>query len=463
MTTTILTAESAPRSVTSQREIGKARRGKTPRSSHGSWQPPSGRQDPVELLESQAAERLPQLVPIRYGRMISSPFAFLRGSAIVMAHDLAATPVSGIRVQACGDCHLSNFGIFATPERNIVFDINDFDETLPAPWEWDLKRLATSLVVACRYRGFRAREARAAALAAAQAYRRTMAVFSGMHTLDVWYARLDLSTIMERLDPEVRARTEKGVAKAMAKDHLHALSKLTALVDGRRQIVNQPPLVTRIPLSDETAVQLQEVFTAYLRTLQDDRKELLGRYRFVDLALKVVGVGSVGTRCFIALLEDPSGADGEDPLFLQAKEASRSVLEGHAGRSKYRNHGQRVVCGQRLTQAASDMFLGWTRNRTNGRDFYFRQLRDVKGSIEIEEVRPEGIELWARGCGWVLARAHARSSGLAAAISGYLGTGDSFDSAIADFAEGYADQTERDHAALVHAVESGRVEALTGL
>ena len=460
---TVLTAESAPRSIASQREIGKALRGKASRASHASWTPPDGRPDPIALLESQAVDRLPHLVPIRYGRMVSSPFAFLRGSAIVMATDLASTPVTGITVQACGDCHLSNFGIFATPERHIVFDINDFDETLPAPWEWDVKRLATSLVVASRYRSFKARDGRVAALSAVATYRQAMAAFAEMHTLDVWYARLDIETIMERLTPEMRKRTQKGLDKAMAKDHLQALSKLTEIVDGRRQIIDQPPLVSRLPINDDIAVRLQSSFRAYRRTLPDDRRALLERYKFVDVGLKVVGVGSVGTRCMIVLLEDPTGADGENPLFLQGKEASASVLEAHAPKSKYRNHGQRVVCGQHMTQAASDIFLGWTTDKVAGRDYYFRQLRDVKGSIEIDAVRPEGIALWAKACGWGLARAHARSSAKAAEISGYLGSSDAFDEAIADFAEAYADQTEHDHALLVAAVESGRVIAATGI
>ncbi len=460
---TILTAESAPRSVASQKEIGKALRGRTTRASHAAWTPGPDRPDPIDLLELQAADRLPHLLPIRYGRMVTSPFAFLRGSAIVMANDLASTPVTGITAQACGDCHLANFGIFATPERNIVFDINDFDETLPAPWEWDVKRLAASLVVASRYRNFKASDARSAALAAVSTYRLAMGAFAEMHTLDVWYARLDVSTILERLTPEMRKRAEKGVEKAKTKDHLQALAKLTEVVDGRRQIIDQPPLVSRLPANDDIAVRLQAAFKAYRRTLPDDRLALLERYKFIDVGLKVVGIGSVGTRCMIVLLEDPTGADSEDPLFLQAKEATASVLEPHAGRSKYRNHGQRVVCGQRLTQAASDIFLGWTNDRAAGRDYYFRQLRDVKGSLDIDIVKPEGIGLWGRGCGYVLARAHARSSAKAAEISGYLGSSDAFDEAIADFAEAYADQTEQDHAALVAAVESGRITAQTGV
>ena len=460
---TILTAESAPRSLTSQREIGKAMRGRTPRGSHADWSPPPDRPDPVDLLESQSAARLPHLLPIRYGRMISSPFAFLRGAAIVMAGDLASTPSTGIDVQACGDCHLTNFGVFATPERNVIFDINDFDETLPAPWEWDVKRLAASFTVACRYRGFKAKEARRAVLNAVETYRNAIAGFAEMHTLDVWYARLDVQTMLDRLTPEFRARAEAGLAKARTKDHLQALSKLTEEVDGRHRIVDQPPLLTRIELTDDVAVAVQSAFRAYRRSLQDDRRALLERYRFVDIGLKVVGVGSVGTRSFIVLFEDSTGADGENPLFLQVKEATASVLAPHAGKSKYRNEGQRVVCGQRLTQAASDIFLGWSTVRETGRDFYFRQLRDVKGSIDIDVAVPEGLALWAKACGWTLARAHARSSALAGEISGYLGSSDAFDQAIADFSEAYADQTERDHAALVAAAESGRIEARTGI
>jgi len=460
---TILTEESAPRGAQSQRAIGKALRGSVPRAGHAVFSPDGSRADPIDLLESQAVGRLPHLTPIRYGRMLTSPFAFLRGSAIVMAADLATSPITGITVQACGDCHLSNFGIFATPERNIVFDINDFDETLEAPWEWDVKRLAASIVVAGRSRRFKAKEVRRAALAAVAMYRQAMAGFAEMHTLDVWYARLDVGTILDRLDPEMRQVAEKGLAKARTKDHVQALAKLTEVVDGRRQIVDQPPLVMRLPVNDDIAVRLQDSFRAYRRTLEDDRRRLLERYKLVDVGLKVVGVGSVGTRCLIALLEDPTGADGENPLFLQAKEAGPSVLEAHAGRSRYGNHGQRVVCGQRMTQAASDIFLGWTRDKILDRDYYFRQLRDVKGSIDVDAVKPEGLTLWGRGCGWTLARAHARSSGAAAEISGYLGSSDSFDEAIGDFAEAYADQTEQDHAALVAAAESGRIRAETGI
>jgi uncharacterized protein (DUF2252 family) len=438
---------------------GKALREQVPRAAHAEWAPASDRSDPVSLLEEESTGRLPNLVPIRYGRMISSPFAFLRGSAVVMAEDLAGTPRTGINVQACGDAHLANFGVFATPERNIVFDINDFDETLPGPWEWDLKRLAASFVVSGRHRGFDTATTRTAVLAMLRIYGLRMRELAAMRTLDVWYSRLDADQLLTALKGTQRRAIGKGLAKARLRDHLQAQAKLTEVVDGRRRIIDAPPLIQRVDLDGERDF-VHRTFQDYIRTLQLDRHTLLSRYRFVDFALKVVGVGSVGTRCFIVLME---GRADDDPLFLQIKEATSSVLERHLKRSRYRNHAQRVVDGQRLTQAASDIFLGWTRGRdSEHRDFYWRQLRDVKGSADLDTIEPAGLILYGEACGAALARAHARS-GDAALITGYIGTGNAFANAVADFAERYADQTEKDHAALVAAVKSGRIEAVDGV
>jgi uncharacterized protein (DUF2252 family) len=438
---------------------GKALRERAPRAAHAEWSPAPGRSDPVTLLEEQSAGRLPKLVPIRYGRMMTSPFAFLRGSAVVMAEDLAGTPTAGIGVQACGDAHLANFGVFATPERNIVFDINDFDETLPGPWEWDLKRLAASFVAAGRHRGFDQATTRTAVLAMLRLYGLRMRELAAMRTLDVWYSRLDADQLLNALKGSQRRAVAKGLEKARLRDHLQAQAKLTEVVDGRRRILDAPPLIQRVDL-DGDAEFIRGTFKDYARTLQLDRHALLSRFRFVDVALKVVGVGSVGTRCFIVLME---GRADDDPLFLQIKEATSSVLERHLKKSRYRNHAQRVVDGQRMTQAASDIFLGWIHGRgAERRDFYWRQLRDVKGSADLETIQPAGLILYGEACGAALARAHARS-GDAAMITGYIGTGGAFAEAIADFAERYADQTEKDHAALVAAVRSGRVEAVEGV
>jgi uncharacterized protein (DUF2252 family) len=437
---------------------GKALRERVPRGSHGEWAPAADRPDPIAQLEEQCADRLPDLVPIRYGRMATSPFAFLRGSATVMANDLANTPRTGIEVQACGDAHLANFGVFATPERNIVFDINDFDETLPGPWEWDVKRLAASFVVAGRDRGFDEATNRTAVLAMVWVYGMRMRELAAMRTLDVWYSRLDADMLLNALKGTQRRTVEKSLAKARLRDSLQAQAKLTEMVDGQRRIVDAPPLIQRVALGGDSEGEfIRTTFEDYSRTLQADRHALLSRYRFVDVAMKVVGVGSVGTRCLIVLME---GRADDDPLFLQVKEANESVLERHLRKSRYRNHAQRVVTGQRLTQAASDIFLGWIRGRGDEhRDFYWRQLRDVKGSADLETIQPAGLILYGEACGAALARAHARS-GDAAMITGYLGTGGSFAQAIADFAERYADQSEKDHAALVAAIMSGRLEAL---
>jgi uncharacterized protein (DUF2252 family) len=443
-------------------ELGRAARQSTPRRSHASWKPAPDRPDPIELLEAQAEDRLPDLAPIRYARMAPSPFTFMRGAAIVMAHDLASTPETGIRAQLCGDAHLLNFGTYASPERALLFDLNDFDETLPGPWEWDVKRLAASLVVAGRDNGFDAADCCKAAQACAASYRRRMAEFSEMGELEVWYSHVSEEEAFGLLsDANTKKKTtkkmNKAVRKARGRNSLQALSKLTRVVDGRRMINDDPPLLVRIAEKDELRVQIYDILEGYKRTLQDDRRRLLDRYRFVDSARKVVGVGSVGTRAYVVLLQ---GRDEDDPLFLQVKEARASVLEGHSPSSTHEHQGQRVVAGQRLMQAASDIFLGWFRGPA-GRDFYWRQLRDMKGSAEVERMTSDELALYAGLCGWALARAHARS-GDRVQISAYLGKSERFDTAIAAFAEAYADQTERDHAALLTAVKSGRVAAEAG-
>src|SRR5829696_4278966 len=439
-------------------ERGRAARQVVPRGSHAEWEPAPGRPDPVDLLETQARDRIQELMPIRYSRMMASPFAFMRGSAIVMAQDLASTPKTGIQSQLCGDAHRSNFGLYASPERALLFDLNDFDETLPGPWEWDVKRLAASFVVAGRDNGFDAADCREAARVSAASYRRRMAEFSQMGELEVWYLRVGEEEAFDLLSAARTKKTAKKVNRAVRKAHGHdslqALSKLTKIVDGRRTMIDDPPILVRIPEGDEIRVQVNAILESYKRTLQDDRRHLLDRFRFVDAARKVVGVGSVGTRAYVVLLE---GRDEDDPLFLQVKEAGASILEGHVPSSAYKQHGHRVVAGQRLMQAASDIFLGWFRG-TEGRDFYWRQLRDMKGSANVESMTPDELVIYAGLCGWTLARAHARS-GDRVQIAGYLGKSERFDVAIANFAKEYADQTERDHAALCAAVKSGRVAA----
>jgi uncharacterized protein (DUF2252 family) len=454
-------------------ERGKAARSAVPRDNHAFFDPPADRPDPVGLLERQAATRLPDLVPVRYGRMLASPFSYFRGAALPMAADLAATPVSGLAVQACGDAHLSNFGVYASPERALVFDLNDFDETLPGPWEWDVKRLAASLEVAGRGNGFRSGLRRKVVTAAVGRYREAMRVFAGQDNLAVWYARAETGALREQFGSRLAAReqqqADRAVAKARTRDSLQALAKLTQEVDGRPRIVADPPLV--VPLSDlvagsaeqaELETELRTLVGDYRRTLETDRRYLLEQFRFADMARKVVGVGSVGTRCWIVLM---LGRDASDPLFLQVKEAERSVLEDFAGASEYANHGQRVVAGQRLMQAASDIFLGWQRSQVDpdGRphDFYVRQLRDGKFSADIEAMTVAGMRAYGELCGWTLARAHARS-GDRIAIAAYLGQSAVFDQAVAEFAAAYADQNERDHQALTAAVAAGRVTASTG-
>jgi uncharacterized protein (DUF2252 family) len=452
--------------------VGRAERKAVPRSKHADFQPPVRRSDPIALLESQATTRVPQLVPIRYGRMLVSPFTFYRGAALVMANDLAGTPTTGLRVQLCGDAHLANFGIFGTPERRLVFDINDFDETSPGPFEWDIKRLAASIEIAGRDRGFTVTERRDAVRASVASYRLAMAEFAKQTNLEVFYASLDidatLASYKAKITKAMLARTEKTIAKARTRDSMHAFNKMTEIVNGEPRIKPAPPLIVPAEAfltADDAATFTEWVHAnlrAYRSTLDTDRRRLLEQYRFVDLAQKVVGVGSVGTRAWIALM---LGSDDGDPLFLQLKEAQVSVLEGFCGASVYRNHAHRVVAGQRLMQAAGDILLGWMRVQGwDGveRDFYVRQLRDWKGSAEFEEMIPAGMVNYAELCGWTLARAHARS-GDRIAISAYLGRSDVFDRAIVAFATKYADQNEKDHQLLVDAVASGRIVAETGV
>jgi uncharacterized protein (DUF2252 family) len=454
-------------------ERGKLARATVPRSNHAVFDPPADRSDPIELLEAQAQTRVPELVPIRYGRMLVSPFTFYRGAAKIMANDLATTSRSGLTVQCCGDAHLSNFGLFASPERRLVFDINDFDETLPGPWEWDVKRLAASMLIAARDNGFGAKDQDQIVLDTVGSYRDALRDFAGMSNLEVWYAHLDTESVLEKYGPQFKAkqvkRTQKTLAKARTRDSMSSFAKLTASVNGRAEIVDQSPLIVPLRVLLEGADRevwmdwLRKMMRTYRNSLEYDRRALLEQFRLVDFARKVVGVGSVGTRAWIALL---FGRDGEDPLFLQMKEAEASVLEEYLGKSQFKNHGQRVVIGQRLMQAVSDIFLGWLHVPAGmdgqPRDFYGRQLKDWKGSAEIEQMVPRGMTTYGRLCGWTLARAHART-GDRIAIAAYLGNGDAFDRAILEFSKAYADQNERDYQRLVDAVKSGRIVAQTGL
>ncbi len=451
---------------------GRAARSQAPRSSHGAFAVSPTRPDPIELLLGQARTRVPELVPVRHGRMLESPFAFFRGAAIVMVNDLASTPVSGLRTQVCGDAHLANFGIFATPERRMVFSLNDFDETLPGPWEWDVKRLVASVEIAGRENGFGVKARRAIALRTVRAYRLAMREFAQQRNLAVWYASLDVERMMRelraRIDPARLKITERDIAKARTRDSLRAALKLTQTVGRDPRIVSDPPLI--VPFEELGLSVDPEEFTAnmhaglrqYRRSLQSERRVIVGEFRFAHLARKVVGVGSVGTHCWIVLL---IGRDAEDTLVLQIKEAEQSVLEPFVGRSAHRNHGERVVVGQRLMQAASDIFLGWQRVMGSDgvrRDYYVRQFHDGKGSATIEALDEIGLQEYGALCGWTLARAHARS-GDRIAIAAYLGAGKTFDVAIADFANDYADQNERDYAAFATAVRAGRIEARPGL
>jgi uncharacterized protein (DUF2252 family) len=428
-----------------------------PRSSHAGWQPPADRPDPVALLEARHRTRVPELVPIRVGRMLVSPFTFLRGAAEVMAHDLASTSTTGFRVQACGDAHLLNFGVFATPERHLVFDVNDFDETLPGPWEWDVKRLAASIGVAGRGAHFAPERIDQAVAGMVRAYRVRMAELSTMAPLDVWYERVDVEAVLALAKDQgmpALPTAEHLVERARHHTSLEALPKLTELVEGERRIIEDPPLILHTQHGFDVP---RSAFEAYRVSISRERRALLDRYRIVDTARKVVGVGSVGTRCHIVLLMD---ADGVAPLFLQIKEAEVSVLAPYAGPSECTHEGERVVTGQRLMQAASDVFLGWA-DGPYGNQYYVRQLRDMKGSVSIDRLSPDDLTSYAMLCGVTLARAHARS-GDPAAIAGYLGTGAQFDRAIVAFADGYGRQTVRDHAALQQAVADGRIEAVRG-
>ena len=484
-------------SIDERRAAGKQARKRTPPSSHTGWRPAADRPDPVALLEAQNLTREPDLVPVRHGRMMVSPFTFYRGAAKIMAADLKDTPVAGLDAQLCGDAHLSNFGLFASPERRLLFDLNDFDETLPGPFEYDVKRMAASFTIAARNNGFSRAGARAATQASVTAYREAMADFAQMGTMDIWYAHLDedelmasiRSTVAEtkkeakaarngkkgkkdekeqaKLAKVAEKRAEKSAAKARTRDSLQALSKLCEVAGGQYRIVSAPPVIvpardlaaTYGMSPDEVMPVIHDQFRAYRATLQDDRRHLLERFEIVDAARKVVGVGSVGTRAFIVLLQ---GRDAQDPLFLQIKEATASVLEEHLGKSRYEQHGERVVQGQRMMQAASDIYLGWTKGVDVNRHFYWRQLRDMKGSVLVELMTPLGLTFYARTCGWTLARAHARS-GDPVAIAECLGGSDAFDRSITDFCQRYADQNERDYQEFVTAVRSGRLEAVEGV
>jgi uncharacterized protein (DUF2252 family) len=452
---------------------GKDARADAPRESHAAYNPRPDRPDPIALLQEQAESRVQELVPVRWGRMLASPFSFYRGAALPMASDLSTTPVSGLAVQACGDAHLSNFGIFGSAERRLVFDVNDFDETLPGPWEWDVKRLAASLEVAARVSGFAGKDRRKIVAAAVARYREAMRDFAGMTNLDVWYAHADMDQLLaqfqSQLNKRQRTAVSKGLAKARTRDSMQELAKLTHLVDGRPRIISDPPLV--VPVDEVVARQgdrkaleseLADLIGKYRRTLETDRRYLLAQYEFADMARKVVGVGSVGTQCWIVLM---LGRDESDPLFLQVKEAEDSVLSRFVGASRYSNQGQRVVAGQRLMQATSDIFLGWQRaDDPDGqpRDYYVRQLRDWKFSIDIDALVPRSMRMYGELCAWTLARAHA-CSGDQIAIAAYLGGSDVFDQAITEFAAAYADQNQRDYEALVAAVDSGRITAERGL
>jgi uncharacterized protein (DUF2252 family) len=447
---------------------GKALRSSVPRSSHAEWAPDPERPDPISLLEEANKTRLEHLVPIRFGRMSMSAFAFYRGTADIMAYDLAKTPVSGIQAQICGDAHLSNFGVFASPERRQVFDVNDFDETLAGPWEWDVKRLAASVVIAGRQKGYTAQESRQAALRCVQRYRESMQQFALMNHLDVWYYHIDVETILAMLrgmagGKQLQKRVEQASAKASKRTRIETFPKLTEAVNGQYHIKDEPPLIYHYDPLDTSKDNLdtgewREMVRGFLASLSEERRIIVMRYRGVDIAQKVVGVGSVGTRCAIVLCL--GGAEGDDPLFMQIKEAGASVLEQYLGASPHKNHGERVVVGQRMMQAASDIFLGWS--TFNGRDFYARQLRDMKLSAEVETLVPVGFTAYVELCATALARAHARTSD-PAQISGYMGSKDTFDRAITSFAETYADQAERDHAALIAAIKEGRVQAQTGV
>jgi uncharacterized protein (DUF2252 family) len=471
-------------SVEERRARGQEARSRTPLSSHTGWAAAADRSDPVALLEEQNGARELDLVPVRHGRMLVSPFTFYRGAAKIMAADLTGTPGAGLQVQLCGDAHLSNFGLFASPERRLLFDLNDFDETLPGPFEWDVKRMAASFMIAARHNGFAKADTRAATRASVRAYREAMAGFAELGTMDIWYAHLSedelLSAVRRTAAKASRSKkkaakaakraeksAQKVTGKARTRDSLQALSKLGELVDGQYRIVRQPPII--IPARDLAATyglsaaaverNVHQQFRGYRASLRDDQRQLLERFELVDVARKVVGVGSVGTRAYIVLLQ---ARDQHDPLFLQVKEATASVLEGPLPKSRYRQHGHRVVYGQRMMQAASDIYLGWTKGVDDTRHYYWRQLRDMKGSAEVETMAPVNLSFYAGICGWTLARAHARS-GDPIAIAAYLGKGDQFDRSITDFSQRYADQNELDYQAFAKAIRSGRLAAHEGV
>ena len=461
--------EKNSQAVKESRAQGKSLRKQVPRSSHGDWSAAEDRPDPISLLQKQDEGRLRHLLPIKYGRMMASPFAFLRGSAVVMASDLAATPVSGLQVALCGDAHLSNFGIFATPEREVVFDVNDFDETYPGPWEWDLKRLAASAVVAGRGNGFDDKTCKKLAAAACKSYRSAMVRLAEMTNLDVWYFHVDADSVVKLFDKYAHKSAKqalKTVKKARKHTTAHTLDKLTQIVDGKRIIKNDPPVVVRLTglLSEEQKEEaaeggdVEKAWQAYLASIPEERRVLLKRYRLADAALRVGGVGSVGTRCMIALFE---GNKAEDAIILQQKEAGPSSLEAYLTKRDYPSQAQRVVVGQRLMQASSDIFLGWTHS-ARGIQYYWRQLKDMKGSFDVTTLDAKGLTAYLAVCGACLARAHARS-GDAVKISGYLGSSDVFAKGISKFAMAYADQTEKDYQVLVDAVSAGRVVAKTGV
>jgi uncharacterized protein (DUF2252 family) len=465
-------------SVDDRRARGKQARVRTSPSAHAGWEPAADRPDPVDLLEEQNRTRDADLVPVRHGRMMVSPFTFYRGAARIMAADLAETPTAGLTVQLCGDAHLSNFGAFASPERVLLFDLNDFDETLPGPFEYDVKRLAASVTIAARNNGFAKADGRKATRGAVAAYRKSMREFAGMGTMEIWYTHMPADHLLQvardaakkngkRKSKTVAVNARKTLDKARTRDSMQALSKLAEFVDGDYRIVSQPPIV--VPArelaatygisGDQVEDAIQTQYRGYRTTLQANRRQLLERFQIVDIARKVVGVGSVGTRAYIVLLQ---GRDQHDPLFLQVKEATSSVLEEYLPKSRYRQHGARVVHGQRLMQSASDIYLGWTRGLDAGRYYYWRQLRDMKGSVDPEILTPSTLALYADVCGQTLARAHARS-GDPVAIAAYLGKSDSFDRSITDFAERYADQNERDYDEFVKEIHSGRLEAQEGV
>jgi uncharacterized protein (DUF2252 family) len=452
---------------------GTEAREKAPLSAHSNWKPADSRPDPVALLEQQNATREPDLVPVRHGRMMVSPFTFYRGAALIMAADLTGSPVAGLRSQLCGDAHLSNFGLFGSPERRLLFDLNDFDETLPGPFEWDVKRMAASFTIAARHNAFSKSEARAITSGVVRRYRNAMEDFAGMRTLDIWYASLSedileaaATAVKNKEQAKILKKAKRTAEKARTRDSLQALSKLAEQVDGQYRIVSKPPII--VPLRDVQALygfsakeadrRVRGQLRGYRSTLDEDRRELLSRFQVVDVARKVVGVGSVGTRAFIALLQ---GRDEVDPLFLQVKEATASVLETGLPKSRYRKHGERVVRGQRMMQAASDIFLGWF-EAPDGRHYYWRQLRDMKGSAIVEGMVPAGMAAYGNLCAWTLARAHARS-GDPVAMAAYLGPYDEFEKSITDFSQRYADQNEKDYESFLAAIKSGRLEAVEGV